>query len=116
MRVSTTFLFFFSSRRRHTSLQGDWSSDVCSSDLKMTFPLPYSAKFLIASVHMLNKMTFVSRLACFICSAASVIPMATSWRKIGRASCRDRMQVVGVGWVWGSTRYDAGRERTHERH
>src|SRR5256885_9715851 len=31
--------FFFSSRRRHTRLQGDWSSDVCSSDLapKLSF-------------------------------------------------------------------------------
>src|SRR5256885_5099003 len=28
--------FFFSSRRRHTRLQGDWSSDVCSSDLTWT--------------------------------------------------------------------------------
>src|SRR5256885_16060672 len=28
------FFFFFSSRRRHTRLQGDWSSDVCSSDLR----------------------------------------------------------------------------------
>src|ERR1039457_268566 len=28
------FYFFFSSRRRHTRLQGDWSSDVCSSDLQ----------------------------------------------------------------------------------
>src|SRR6266446_6959531 len=27
--------FFFSSRRRHTRLQGDWSSDVCSSDLSL---------------------------------------------------------------------------------
>src|SRR5205807_4566050 len=27
------FFFFFSSRRRHTRLQGDWRSDVCSSDL-----------------------------------------------------------------------------------
>src|SRR5256885_4005392 len=27
------FFFFFSSRRRHTRLQGDWSSDVCSSDM-----------------------------------------------------------------------------------
>src|SRR5574337_695695 len=27
--------FFFSSRRRHTRLSGDWSSDVCSSDLYM---------------------------------------------------------------------------------
>src|SRR5690348_18017390 len=27
------FCFFFSSRRRHTRWTGDWSSDVCSSDL-----------------------------------------------------------------------------------
>src|SRR5437879_9440526 len=27
------FFFFFSSRRRHTRYIGDWSSDVCSSDL-----------------------------------------------------------------------------------
>src|ERR1035441_10890409 len=29
-------LFFFSSRRRHTRCLSDWSSDVCSSDLKPT--------------------------------------------------------------------------------
>src|SRR5690348_17589241 len=28
--------FFFSSRRRHTRWTGDWSSDVCSSDLLHT--------------------------------------------------------------------------------
>src|SRR5699024_12083099 len=28
------FFFFFSSRRRHTRSKRDWSSDVCSSDLK----------------------------------------------------------------------------------
>src|SRR5690606_39834747 len=27
------FLFFFSSRSRHTRFSRDWSSDVCSSDL-----------------------------------------------------------------------------------
>src|SRR5207245_5975851 len=27
-------MFFFSSRRRHTRCYRDWSSDVCSSDLK----------------------------------------------------------------------------------
>src|SRR5436189_1086685 len=27
------FYFFFSGRRRHTRYIGDWSSDVCSSDL-----------------------------------------------------------------------------------
>src|SRR5437879_9965971 len=32
--LTTLFLFFFfSSRRRHTRYIGDWSSDVCSSDL-----------------------------------------------------------------------------------
>src|SRR5262249_58962933 len=29
-------LLFFSSRRRHTRLVSDWSSDVCSSDLERT--------------------------------------------------------------------------------
>src|SRR3989440_2420133 len=28
-----SFFFFFSSRRRHTRSDRDWSSDVCSSDL-----------------------------------------------------------------------------------
>src|SRR5688500_3625283 len=32
---SAVRFFFFSSRRRHTRLQGDWSSDVCSSDLEL---------------------------------------------------------------------------------
>src|SRR5690606_40936776 len=31
------FLFFFSSRRRHTRFSRDWSSDVCSSDLESDF-------------------------------------------------------------------------------
>src|SRR6266850_2383938 len=34
------FFFFFSSRRRHTRLQGDWSSDVCSSDLAWKIRAP----------------------------------------------------------------------------
>src|SRR5690606_40246533 len=28
------YIFFFSSRRRHTRFSRDWSSDVCSSDLR----------------------------------------------------------------------------------
>src|ERR1035438_10617682 len=34
------FFFFFSSRRRHTRCLSDWSSDVCSSDLRMNSPKP----------------------------------------------------------------------------
>src|SRR6266480_7197629 len=33
--MCTTLFFFFSSRRRHTRLTCDWSSDVCSSDLEL---------------------------------------------------------------------------------
>src|ERR1039457_2126047 len=33
MPLSRLLSSLFSSRRRHTRLQGDWSSDVCSSDL-----------------------------------------------------------------------------------
>src|SRR6266487_3802420 len=33
MYLSSELFFFFSSRRRHTRWTGDWSSDVCSSDL-----------------------------------------------------------------------------------
>src|SRR2546430_11054006 len=31
--MTLVFVFFFSSRRRHTRFDCDWSSDVCSSDL-----------------------------------------------------------------------------------
>src|SRR5437764_2980402 len=33
LSLLVSFFFFFSSRRRHTRYIGDWSSDVCSSDL-----------------------------------------------------------------------------------
>src|SRR5438876_2425278 len=36
-------VFFFSSRRRHTRWTGDWSSDVCSSDLDGELPRPARA-------------------------------------------------------------------------
>src|SRR5437762_14304343 len=36
-------MFFFSSRRRHTRYIGDWSSDVCSSDLLRRCQLGVSA-------------------------------------------------------------------------
>src|SRR6266478_6817510 len=33
IEISNKCFFFFSSRRRHTRFDCDWSSDVCSSDL-----------------------------------------------------------------------------------
>src|SRR5688500_20246066 len=83
--------FFFSSRRRHTRLQGDWSSDVCSSDLptrarcpcyesivRITFNTPGLEASSIASTPW---SSFIRR-----------------WTKIGRASCRERGEIaVGAG-------------------
>src|SRR5207248_6248074 len=44
MMCGNLFFFFFSSRRRHTRSYGDWSSDVCSSDLcRMIGTEPYLA-------------------------------------------------------------------------
>src|SRR5436305_12087846 len=37
------FFFFFSSRRRHTRCGRDWSSDVCSSDLRRVHGVPRAA-------------------------------------------------------------------------
>src|SRR2546426_11043885 len=42
--------FFFSSRRRHTRLQGDWSSDVCSSDLSATVQTDEQGNFELTNV------------------------------------------------------------------
>src|SRR3712207_7996143 len=42
--------FFFSSRRRHTRYWRDWSSDVCSSDLKKGQTIkPLKFQFVITS-------------------------------------------------------------------
>src|SRR5256885_12365694 len=49
-RVVRSDFFFFSSRRRHTRLQGDWSSDVCSSDLHQAAFLGGAAAALAAVI------------------------------------------------------------------
>src|SRR5215471_20846436 len=56
------FFFFFSSRRRHTRSLRDWSSDVCSSDLKecgrlieRKLPLPAYEQCIKAS-HCFNML------------------------------------------------------------
>src|SRR2546430_6037320 len=47
------YIFFFSSRRRHTRFDCDWSSDVCSSDLDhLSFHLPDMATLRKALAHL----------------------------------------------------------------
>src|SRR5688500_2335251 len=45
--------FFLSSRRRHTRLQGDWSSDVCSSDL-IDFKRPWKRLKMVDAISEKN--------------------------------------------------------------
>src|SRR5207248_3242741 len=52
------FFFFFSSRRRHTRSYGDWSSDVCSSDLQYWLrgnPLELGGQFSVAAYHAIQR-------------------------------------------------------------
>src|SRR2546430_5761447 len=59
--------FFFSSRRRHTRFDCDWSSDVCSSDLITIFGT--SAKYLSA----LQKSGFVPAQAVDLTALRTVL-------------------------------------------
>src|SRR5437867_12176284 len=81
------FFFFFSSRRRHTRSYGDWSSDVCSSDLTASIRRAISV-------------------ACWMSCAAPVVTFSgpntsssATRPQIGRASCRERVEVSGGGGV-----------------
>src|SRR5438046_9285633 len=48
--------FFFSSRRRHTRLVSDWSSDVCSSDLDLLDHLAALRKAVGADMSEITEM------------------------------------------------------------
>src|SRR2546426_5408763 len=85
--------FFFSSRRRHTRLQGDWSSDVCSSDL-----LQYGfATRTFYSPHWPRIGFGADDSACLRASLYQHVRHGQSghgdWigEEIGRASCRERV-------------------------
>src|SRR2546421_7784294 len=47
-----TCAFFFSSRRRHTRSDRDWSSDVCSSDLSLTISGIVAAALRLLAGHV----------------------------------------------------------------
>src|SRR6266853_4094025 len=55
------FYFFFSSRRRHTRFDCDWSSDVCSSDL-MELQRRLGTTFIIVTHDQEEAMTVASRI------------------------------------------------------
>src|SRR5690606_40961341 len=93
--------FFFSSRRRHTRFSRDWSSDVCSSDLRTSstgddadpgIMPPKIHVFLsnrtASNIVRVSGSASATRFHCLfseVNTAACVRPL-----KIGRASCRHR--------------------------
>src|SRR5205807_5941261 len=84
--------FFFSSRRRHTRLQGDWSSDVCSSDLRALSEAKEALKD--GSVDNLRKAKETLMTASH--KLAETIYKEAASKEIGRASCRERVEISVV--------------------
>src|SRR5256885_11563514 len=91
----STGLFFFSSRRRHTRLQGDWSSDVCSSDL-------FSGTLYVGLTDDLGKRVNEHKLGIMNCFTKRygvnrlmyfevLRDQKFAEAQIGRASCRERV-------------------------
>src|SRR5437867_10765979 len=69
--------FFFSSRRRHTRSYGDWSSDVCSSDLlAQTAPGFSPASTHLAPAHAQCARVLPATLRKFLvwCCCSSYLP------------------------------------------
>src|SRR5256885_13192539 len=94
--------FFFSSRRRHTRLQGDWSSDVCSSDLLvMTMGTLYLA-------HICMSCSSRSLLLCTIWLMANGAEGRSGWA-LSQAA---RVSVISASQ---SSSCSAGRDRKSTR-
>src|SRR5256885_8999072 len=84
--------FFFSSRRRHTRLQGDWSSDVCSSDL-ICARWPRGAAALRESAQRLARNPQIRNFDLpFLCETARYLPCHE--QSVSDDSMEDRKSVV----------------------
>src|SRR2546421_5245208 len=91
------FFFFFSSRRRHTRSDRDWSSDVCSSDLRTAHNLEKMVSARAASAMAGSSKAIFDELICWESSAP--IPsnnfsfkssgMRSEERRVGK-ECRSR--------------------------
>src|SRR2546426_5592766 len=87
---SYIIFFFFSSRRRHTRLQGDWSSDVCSSDLRLPAlnPVPDPARAVIA-VEIAPEELRKAAAAIAVAPGDRAVVQRSEERRVGK-ECRSR--------------------------
>src|SRR5699024_12085204 len=98
---------FFSSRRRHTSSNRDWSSDVCSSDLVLSYFLSFEqfqqffwpGNDLIRMIlfQLLPVTTSPEHSHCVHSSSLARLHIRPGISHIesGRASCRERGERTG---------------------
>src|SRR5256885_2795460 len=89
-------VFFFSSRRRHTRLQGDWSSDVCSSDLRparqaLHVTLRREHEDLVGEEIHLHRLEELLRILEILLPLHQLAQPGELLVEIGRASCRERV-------------------------
>src|SRR5690606_39369295 len=95
--LSTSGVFFFSSRRRHTRFSRDWSSDVCSSDLvRGTF----AASLVLGIVDTGGKYLFPAAGGFLIYALTMGLLLWRPQGLMGRARSEERR--VGEGGVPGS--------------
>src|SRR2546426_8213481 len=80
--------FFFSSRRRHTRLQGDWSSDVCSSDLRKNHALANGCWWGFAAA-VRERVVFPLRTFSNLLAALQEGDFRSEERRVGK-ECRSR--------------------------
>src|SRR5262245_62674374 len=94
----SVFIFFFSSRRRHTRCLSDWSSDVCSSDLRRPGALAESRRGLPAVAAGVGAEDGVFPPCTGPVGSASCppVPPALGVAEIGRASCRESVKLSPV--------------------
>src|SRR2546430_4631836 len=88
-------IFFFSSRRRHTRFDCDWSSDVCSSDLNGAADRFHSLSLLriqrVQIQHRARSVMNWTRNSKAQNPNLEQFPNEKPPEKIGRASCRERV-------------------------
>src|SRR2546430_5619081 len=91
-RVSST-VFFFSSRRRHTRFDCDWSSDVCSSDLADAALAEHDAVVALGEDVFGGHQEFVERGGHAALEEDRFFGASSALEQgeIGRASCRERV-------------------------
>src|SRR2546421_5757153 len=94
--------FFFSSRRRHTRSDRDWSSDVCSSDLKRRETAAWRRRAAddmdddIDAAELLHNGVRNGRAALGGGDVGGHEMVGRPQREIGRASCRERVEISVV--------------------